>query len=407
MRSLLLVIISFLVTILAWGIYGPVLHWGQAGMTGAGASELARWRPFVCVGLAYFVIGVVVPALLLKWKGEQGSWTTKGIALSLAAGALGALGALGIILAFNFGGKPVFVMPLVFGGAPVVNSLLTIYLAKRVRDIGPLFLAGLVMVLLGSVTVMLCAPRKPHAATTATASAPARAEADTSSVNSTGASSATDTPAPHSLTQPASGKLVRWILQLVSIAGVIVCWGAYGPALHKGQAAMHQSRLRPLVCVGLAYFAIAVLVPTLLLRITPEVSSYRFWGTVWSLAAGSAGAIGALGIIMAFNFGGRPIYVMPLVFGGAPVVNTLFSTLTGGLWDQIGPMFLAGLILVIAGAAMTLVFAPKGSPPDAKPESVDAPQTETSTVSDASEESPTPSESEPASPPEADAAMGS
>ena len=132
-------------------------------MTSAGAGELARWRPFVCVGLAYFVIGVIVPALLLKWKREQGNWTARGVSLSLAAGALGALGALGIILAFNFGGKPVFVMPLVFGGAPVVNSLLTIYLAKRVRDIGPLFLAGLVMVILGSVTVMLCAPKKPHA----------------------------------------------------------------------------------------------------------------------------------------------------------------------------------------------------------------------------------------------------
>ena len=107
--------------------------------------------------------------------------------------------------------------------------------------------------------------------------------------------------------------------------------------------------------------------PTLLLRITPEASSYYFWGSVWSLAAGSAGAIGALGIIMAFDFGGRPVYVMPLVFGGAPVVNTLFSTLTGGLWDQIGPMFLAGLILVIAGAAMTLVFAPKGGPPASSP----------------------------------------
>ena len=35
------------------------------------------------------------------------------------------------------------------------------------------------------------------------------------------------------------------------------------------------------------------------------------------------GAIGALGIILAFNFGGKPVYVMPLVFGGAPVITTL------------------------------------------------------------------------------------
>ncbi len=384
MRSLLLVIASFLVTILAWGIYGPVLHWGQEGMTDAGASELARWRPFVCVGLAYFVIGVIVPALLLKWKGEQGGWTAKGVSLSLAAGALGAVGALGIILAFNFGGKPVFVMPLVFGGAPVVNSLLTIYLARRVRDIGPMFLAGLVMVILGSVTVMLCAPHKAHGPDSAAATTESQAKTTASTSTNTPLISSGSANAPKE--KPPGGKLGRWILQLVSIAMVIVCWGAYGPTLHKGQAAMRQSRLRPLICVGLAYFAIAVLVPNLLLRITPESSGYYFWGSAWSLAAGSAGAIGALGIIMAFDFGGRPIYVMPLVFGGAPVVNTLFSTLTGGLWDQIGSMFPAGLILVIAGAAMTLIFAPKGGPAPSSPEpeiptQIKTPQAETTTAS--------------------------
>ena len=125
---------------------------------------------------------------------------------------------------------------------------------------------------------------------------------------------------------------------------------------------MHQSRLRPLICVGLAYFVIAVVVPNLWLAAQPEQSEYNFSGTVWSLAAGSAGAIGALGIILAFTFGGKPVYVMPLVFGGAPVVNTLFTTIAGGLWGDVRPMFLAGLILVIAGAAMVLVFSPKGTP---------------------------------------------
>ena len=66
---------------------------------------------------------------------------------------------------------------------------------------------------------------------------------------------------------------------------------------------------------------------------------------------------------MAFNFGGRPVFVMPLVFGGAPVVNTMFTTFTEGLWGDVDPFFLAGLILVIAGAVMVLVFAPKSPPP--------------------------------------------
>ena len=41
--------------------------------------------------------------------------------------------------------------------------------------------------------------------------------------------------------------------------------------------------------------------------------------------AGALGAIGAVCIIWAFRAGGLPIYVMPLVFGGAPIINVLFA----------------------------------------------------------------------------------
>jgi hypothetical protein len=58
---------------------------------------------------------------------------------------------------------------------------------------------------------------------------------------------------------------------------------------------------------------------------------------------------------------------MPLIFGGAPVVSTLITTKVNGLWGEIGAFFLAGLMLVIAGAAMVLVFAPKGHPPAPQP----------------------------------------
>ena len=70
MRGLLFVILSFGITILAWGLYGPFLHVGQAAMSETDA--MARMRPFVCVGIAYFAIGVVVPLLLLYTKeGER------------------------------------------------------------------------------------------------------------------------------------------------------------------------------------------------------------------------------------------------------------------------------------------------------------------------------------------------
>ena len=38
------------------------------------------------------------------------------------------------------------------------------------------------------------------------------------------------------------------------------------PWARPGQMKMEGSRLRPLICVGLAYFAIAVVVPTTLVR---------------------------------------------------------------------------------------------------------------------------------------------
>jgi hypothetical protein len=351
MRSMLLVVASFALTILCWGMYGPVLHHGVQDMSTGGG--LARMRPFVCVGMAYFLIGVLVPMVILAMKGEKGTWTVSGIVMSLVAGALGAGGALGIILALAFGGDPIFVMPLVFGGAPVVNSFMTIYLAGKMREIGPFFLAGLVMVIMGAVVVMTCAPQKPKApaavappAATATADAPTAAPAAKPTLTARG---------------------TNYALLLGSIATAVVCWGAYGPTLHKGQAAMMQSRLRPFICVGMAYFIIAVIVPNLFLAVSPEASEYNFSGTMWSLLAGAAGAFGALGIIMAFNFGGKPVFVMPLIFGGAPVVSTLITTKVNGLWGEIGAFFLAGLMLVIAGAAMVLVFAPKGHPPAPQP----------------------------------------
>ena len=157
--------------------------------------------------------------------------------------------------------------------------------------------------------------------------------------------------------------MAGWFLRVLAIVLAIASWGGYGPVLHKGQAAMHHSRLRPLLCVGLAYFAIAVIVPDMILAELPETSTYASMGTVWSLLGGTFGAVGALGIILAFNSGGRPVFVMPLVFGGAPVINTLVAIASNKAWANVNPFFWAGLILVVAGAAMVLVLAPRGDGP--------------------------------------------
>ena len=126
---------------LSWGVYGPILAQGRADMLG---SSL---RPFICVGLAYFLIAVLTPLAILRTTGEAGHWSTTGIIWSLAAGAAGALGALGVILALAFHGSPVYVMPLVFGGAPVVNTFLTMFWADVQRQFRrrPFFIAGLIL----------------------------------------------------------------------------------------------------------------------------------------------------------------------------------------------------------------------------------------------------------------------
>jgi drug/metabolite transporter (DMT)-like permease len=159
-------------------------------------------------------------------------------------------------------------------------------------------------------------------------------------------------PHPPANTQ---GPELFWVA--VFVAMTALSWGAYGPVLHKGQQAMLGSRLRPFICVGAAYFIIAVLAPLLLLPTMARLGEFSFWAVLWSFVGGVMGAVGALGIIMAFTAGGKPIYVMPLVFGGAPVVNALTEII--GRHETVGALFLAGLILVIAGAVMVLVFAPR------------------------------------------------
>ncbi len=159
---------------------------------------------------------------------------------------------------------------------------------------------------------------------------------------------------------------------IASIAATAVCWGVYGPLLQKGHMLMGSGRLRPFICVGVAYVLVAIVGPVLLMLFAGmEVKSgesvaggWTMYGVWWSLIAGTAGALGALGMILAFNFGGTPNYVPPLIFGLAPVVNTFFSMyLNPKLWSGIsstrGSFFFAGLILVAVGAVTVLVFAPK------------------------------------------------
>lgn len=164
-------------------------------------------------------------------------------------------------------------------------------------------------------------------------------------------------------------------LVFLSILATAVCWGVYGPLLQWGHVEMGSGRLRPFICVGIAYLLIAVAGPIVVMLLTGMergsglTSGWTASGIWWSLVAGAAGAFGALGMILAFNFGGRPHYVPPLIFGLAPVVNTFFTlSMNPALRKQLfeegirGGFFFAGLLLVALGAVTVLVAAPKATP---------------------------------------------
>ena len=82
---------------LAWGTYVPIIFYGGNEL---GGRPNARLMAVLCVGAAYFVLGVVLPliAFLTGWQ----DWPTvkaTGLVFSGLAGVAGAVGAICVIFA--------------------------------------------------------------------------------------------------------------------------------------------------------------------------------------------------------------------------------------------------------------------------------------------------------------------
>ena len=161
-------------------------------------------------------------------------------------------------------------------------------------------------------------------------------------------------PESENQTMQRKGKSMNWVLFAV---GAALFWGVYGPSLHKGQV-MLGNPLRALLCVGVAYFLVGVLVPLFMLRAQGSLNGFGAGGTTWATVAGALGAIGAVCIILAFKQGGLPAYVMPLVFAGAPVVNVLVSMVTHPPKQSPSPLLWVGFGLAASGAWLVLRFKP-------------------------------------------------
>ena len=158
-----------------------------------------------------------------------------------------------------------------------------------------------------------------------------------------------------------------WLLY-VALAGL--SWGTYVPLIFYGGNELGGkggARLMAILCVGIAYFVIAVLFPLFMfLSQREQWPSITTTGLVFSGLAGVAGAVGALCVIFASKSAARipgaRLYIAPLIFGLAPVINTLVST----VWHpQPGNPFhfkaelpgwklWVGIVLVGAGAALVL-----------------------------------------------------
>ena len=144
---------------------------------------------------------------------------------------------------------------------------------------------------------------------------------------------------------------------VIFVTGAVLSWGAYGVFLQQGQVQLGNP-LKALLCVGVAYFLIAVLIPIGGLSAQGGLSGFNTGGLMRATLGGALGAAGAVCIIWAFKSGGLPIYVMPLVFGGAPIVNVLLAMVMHPPRSSINPMLYLGFLLASLGAGMVLYYRP-------------------------------------------------
>ena len=146
---------------------------------------------------------------------------------------------------------------------------------------------------------------------------------------------------------------------LAFVGGAVLSWGVYGAMLHQGQVKL-GSPMRALLCVGIAYFLVGVLVPLAVLMAQGQgLRGFTAAGAGAATLAGTLGALGAVCIIFSFRTGGLPTYVMPLVFGGAPLVNVLYTMAIHPPKTAPSPWLYIGFLVTALGAGMVLYFKPQ------------------------------------------------
>lgn len=163
-----------LLTVFSWGIYGVILHKARGQMPmGADEAPHASLKAFLFVCIAYAVIGVVA-AVVIKMRGSDWSLTSAGVTWSLVAGIAGAVGALALVLSLGEASQifaaaaAAAVMPIVFAGAPLVNTVTAMALhppRDGLKSLPPLFIVGCLLAAGGAFLVAKYAPSNTGAKT--------------------------------------------------------------------------------------------------------------------------------------------------------------------------------------------------------------------------------------------------
>ena len=173
------------------------------------------------------------------------------------------------------------------------------------------------------------------------------------------------------------------------IFGAALSWGIYVPLVHDATSKL-GSNLRAFLMVGVAYFLVAVLIPSIFIFLmkndptvkNPAALNWAPMSLTWGLLAGISGAAGALCVIFAVKEAGAagPLIVAPLVFAGAPIINTLASLTIfshGKKFEAPSGLFYLGLVLAASGMALVMLYKPKAATSDARPAAIGAVSTET------------------------------
>ncbi len=200
------------------------------------------------------------------------------------------------------------------------------------------------------------------------------------------------------------------------VVGAGLAWGTYVPLIFFGGQMLSPlspqgtpvgvgGRLASILCVGVAYFGLAVVIPVVLMAVRDDAKAdWRGVGLTFSALAGVAGAVGAICVIFASKAavdaakadGVNPatyrVYIAPLIFCLAPLINTLLSLVwhpdpKTGDWsvfhfDLPGWKLWAGIVMVSLGTFLVLMSKEeaevhKGGPKAAPPAPAPSPSAET------------------------------